>query len=756
MKRIALLSALAALFAACPTNQQPDGAPKSLGPIGSMQRGIVNGSPDTNTAHTAVAYIQITATGGSASCTGTLVNGSWVVTAAHCTWDCYPEGTCSQVDKGINNAGAYYVCFTQPGSISPDSGRCSYVSEVHRHSDWDTKKDARTNIYSDVAILKLSTNAQTKWGITPIPVLPSSLLSNLTSNTTVEYSGYGLQDFPNNCGYNCPMGTRYHVSAKLDTVCYSAYGCYLSSGGTASNNTICGTQTPGGTCSGDSGGPAFLKVGGVEYVVGATSYGDQNCQYFGCSTNLAKFEPFLSTYLGKGLANGATCSQAMDCKSGYCVGTKCCNVACGGDCYSCSTGSCTALVNSSCNDGNPCTTNDVCNGGNCSGTPKNCGSTSGGGCTVGGTCNLSTGNCDGAGPKADGTACEDGNPCTQGDSCQSGNCTAGAPAGSCPAPDACHEASACNAATGRCDAFPTKPNGTACDDGDPCTGGDSCLAGSCLPSTRVSCPAPDVCHEAGTCNPATGKCPSAYANKANGTACNDGNACTSNDACADGVCKGAANSSACPADQCHAAGTCSAATGLCSGSNKPDGTACNDGDAKTESDVCTAGICKGRPIGLDPCYGAAVGADCDDKNPCTRDDFCVNNVCTGTNPKLCQTPPDGCHQAEGTCNWETGSCVYKTLPQNSACDDGDANTTEDHCENGRCVGTPVIPPDECQGQADGTSCTGGSCKGGVCTKVDPPAPVGGCGCGSTGGASAAPSALLMALAASAMIRRRRR
>ncbi|MGC4120302.1 MAG: trypsin-like serine protease [Myxococcales bacterium] len=758
MKRTSLLPALAALFAACPQNPAtpPDGAPKTLGPIGSMQRGIVGGSGDTNTAHTAVAYIEISTSAGGASCTGTLVNGNWVVTAAHCTWDCYPESTCSQVDRGINNTNAYYVCFTQPGSITPDNNRCSTVTEVHRHPSWDTNKSARTNIYDDVAVLKLASNAQTKWSITPIPVLPSTLLSNLTAGTTVEYSGFGLQNYPNNCGYNCPSGTRYHVSAKLDKVCYSSGGCYLSSGGVASNNTICGSQTPGGTCSGDSGGPAFLKVNGTEYVVGATSYGDQNCALFGCSTNLAKFESFLSQYLGPGYANGHTCSQALDCRSGYCVGGICCNTQCGGACYTCSTGACSALVNSSCNDNNPCTQNDVCNGGTCSGTPKNCGKSSGGGCTLGGTCNLSTGNCDGAGPLPNGTTCDDGNACTAGDSCQSGVCAAGAATNTCPAPDACHDGSVCNSSTGRCDAFPIKANGTACDDGNPCTGGDSCLAGTCLPSTVKNCPAPDACHEAGDCVPATGACPSSYPNKPNGTACNDGNQCTSNDVCADGTCKGTASANACPADQCHAAGTCSATTGQCSGSNKPDGTTCDDGDARTENDQCQAGLCKGTPIGLDPCWGKATGAACDDKNACTRDDFCVSNACTGTNPKPCRTPPDDCHRSEGQCDWQTGECVYLNLTNGTACDDGDSNTADDACSNGHCIGTPVTPVDECDGKADGTPCATGACKSGKCTAVDPlPQPAPGCGCGSAGGASAAPSALLMGLAAAAMIRRRR-
>src|SRR5437667_431741 len=91
------------------------------------------------------------------------------------------------------------------------------------------------------------------------------------------------------------------------------------------------------------------------------------------------------------------------------------------------------------------------------------------------------------------------------------------------------------------------------------------------------CPAPDQCHDAGTCNPATGACSNPA--KPDGSACTDGNACTRTDAWQTGVCRGA-NAVVCPApDQCHDAGTCNPATGACSNPAKPDGTACTDGNA---------------------------------------------------------------------------------------------------------------------------------------------------------------------------------
>ena len=77
----------------------------------------------------------------------------------------------------------------------------------------------------------------------------------------------------------------------------------------------------------------------------------------------------------------------------------------------------------------------------------------------------------------------------------------------------------------------------------------------------MTCTAQDQCHTAGTCDPATGIC--SNPNKADGTTCNDGNACTTADTCQAGTCTGTPVT--CTAqDQCHAAGTCDPATGVCS------------------------------------------------------------------------------------------------------------------------------------------------------------------------------------------------
>jgi FG-GAP repeat protein len=82
----------------------------------------------------------------------------------------------------------------------------------------------------------------------------------------------------------------------------------------------------------------------------------------------------------------------------------------------------------------------------------------------------------------------------------------------------------------------------------------------------------------------------------NTVTCDDGNPDTVNDACSGGVCAGVDRCAGvvCAApDGCHQAGTCDHATGLCSSPILPDGSACSDGNACTQTDICKAGVCTG-------------------------------------------------------------------------------------------------------------------------------------------------------------------
>src|SRR6185503_20112978 len=229
-----------------------------------------------------------------------------------------------------------------------------------------------------------------------------------------------------------------------------------------------------------------------------------------------------------------------------------------------------------------------------------------------------------------------------------------------------------------------------CSDGDSCNGVEACVAGAC----QVTTPAPDCSNLDDQCN--TGICQSPSGScvaqpKSNGTGCDDGNACTQTDTCQGGACQGANPVTCSPLDQCHVAGTCDPATGVCSDPNKSNGSSCNDGDACTQTDTCQSGSCTGgNPVvcgALDQCHDPRVcdpangvcsnpakqnGSGCNDGNACTQTDTCQSGTCTGGNPVDCQAL-DQCH-VPGVCDPANGTCSNPAKSNGSSCDDDDACT----------------------------------------------------------------------------------
>lgn len=191
--------------------------------------------------------------------------------------------------------------------------------------------------------------------------------------------------------------------------------------------------------------------------------------------------------------------------------------------------------------------------------------------------------------------CEDGNACTLNDQCSGGACQGG-PAPDCDDGNPCTDDS-CNPATGCVHTNNTGP----CSDGNACTTNDQCGGGSCHGGSPLNCDDGNVCTN-DSCNPSSG-----CVRTNNTNSCSDGNACTTNDRCGSGQCVSGAPVVCTPSDQCHVAGVCAPATGLCSNPAKANGTACSDGSTCTVTDTCQAGACVAGSAPL--CPAAIVDAD---------------------------------------------------------------------------------------------------------------------------------------------------
>ncbi len=251
-----------------------------------------------------------------------------------------------------------------------------------------------------------------------------------------------------------------------------------------------------------------------------------------------------------------------------------------------------------CDDGDGCSTGDMCMGGKCAGA-------GGKNCDDGNVCTKDS--CDpikGCQTAAAPSACDDASACTTGDACQAGACVPGA-ATNCDDKNPCTKDS-CDKVKG---CLHANDDMVACDDGDGCSTGDMCMGGKCLGVGGKNCDDANACTK-DTCDPVKG-CQSV----AGPTTCDDANACTTGDKCTGTVCSagtavGCDDKNPCTVDSCDAVKGCLHA-------NAVNGTVCDDANAQTNKDACKVGVCVGEGIPTVP----------------TCEDFCsaVTSACTGGN-----------------------------------------------------------------------------------------------------------------------------
>lgn len=387
-------------------------------------------------------------------------------------------------------------------------------------------------------------------------------------------------------GYCIPNAALAPAAIPRDTAIAVQSQLFVAAGASATfTTTLVGDP---GVALTDSDGDGLADVGDDCPAVADPSDANQDNDGVGdaCDNCPALANPLQEDTDGDGVGDacegvqGAPCLGDLACGSNVCASGVCCDMACSGACFGCSVaagasqdGTCTALSGAPCDDGDPCTQNDLCAAGVCVGQPVVC--PPAGQCLVGQGCDAATGACTYA-PITDGTPCDDGDGCSLGDVCTGGNCAGVSPV-DCPAPEACQSLVACDPADGSCDYAPL-PDDTACDDGDACTQVDGCVAGACVGASPIDCgSSPGACHEAPVCDPATGSCLDVLS--APGTPCDDGNPCTAPDGCVEGQCVGISllDGSPCPEGVCIAGacipdGTAPSGSGSTSGGDTSSGS----------------------------------------------------------------------------------------------------------------------------------------------------------------------------------------
>src|ERR671930_2227180 len=204
---------------------------------------ITDGTRDD--VHTNVGVVRFTLPEGRFRCSGTLIAPTVVLTAGHCT-----EGPATNVYVSFDDA--LQPDPLQPG-ISPAeraAREAHYITgTAHPDPGWTGKLSISKQ--HDQGVVVLSAPATTKWpAITPAPLAPVGLLDRNQGelkNETFTLVGYGVD-----------IGDKKSQIVVQERRSTTSYLKTVQTELVVFQTNDRDSKAGGGSCFGDSGGPAFL------------------------------------------------------------------------------------------------------------------------------------------------------------------------------------------------------------------------------------------------------------------------------------------------------------------------------------------------------------------------------------------------------------------------------------------------------------------------------------------------------------------
>ncbi|PVU97080.1 hypothetical protein BB561_000769 [Smittium simulii] len=231
---------------------------------------IIGGESVRPNVYPSVAYIADSST--STICSGSLIAGGWILTAAHCLYG----GSAKDTTVTISD------------SVIGNNPKLS-IESYFIHKDYEPRSQK-----NDIAVIKLTQRA----------VGTHAKISSvrITDNMRLRAFGWGARN-----------NSELVASTSLQTVlletapsseCKKNYPLFEGNG---IGNQICTGKTPGNdTCLGDSGGPLMVLEDGTWKLAGITSFGAWpegskssglcgSDDVVGIYTNVNKYMAFLTT-----------------------------------------------------------------------------------------------------------------------------------------------------------------------------------------------------------------------------------------------------------------------------------------------------------------------------------------------------------------------------------------------------------------------------------------------------------------------------
>jgi hypothetical protein len=205
-----------------------------------VQQAILQGTPDPD-GDPSVVFLNIKSAGGDGFCTGSVIAPHVVLTAAHCV-------NPSEFGGAITGVRAYFGTVQGLASLM-DLPHWVTAREWHYNPDFNLDG----NLLHDNGVVVFDE-------VLPSPPLPILLAepADQARGQTIRLVGFGIHRI----GDQLSIGSRYETTAVI-----SGFGAQL----------VDYQGNAHSICSGDSGGPSFLSIGGVETIIGVHSYTLQDC-----------------------------------------------------------------------------------------------------------------------------------------------------------------------------------------------------------------------------------------------------------------------------------------------------------------------------------------------------------------------------------------------------------------------------------------------------------------------------------------------
>ncbi len=276
---------------------------------------ITGGVRDDTNQYSNVGMIVFYESGGRYRCTATLVTDTVLLTAAHCTAGTagktivnFSPVIAEEPPSGLPPASDPAVGYVDDGDgvITDLKGRDWYTGNAYAHPQYSDFTDLKN--WNDVGVVVLDKPIV---GVSPAAIAPIGTLDAIRksqlNSTLVRIVGYGTE-----VRKRVPLPDDSNQGKKPTPQTYPLVRRYADAPGQKLtpqilqvNGNINDTRGTGGSCFGDSGGPAFYPGEGKtgEQIVTVTSYGrTDNCRYIG---GLQRVDiPVVQNWLAPVLASG--------------------------------------------------------------------------------------------------------------------------------------------------------------------------------------------------------------------------------------------------------------------------------------------------------------------------------------------------------------------------------------------------------------------------------------------------------------------